>query len=552
MEYINKLFDFISLNKWYTLTGLIGFNIGAHIFKLITYKSLTVYISSVSELMFVNNILVNFFVKLCMIHLIQNIVTYFIEKAIIIRINEIFYKVVKRILYNKMDFFKKDTQNKINQIWFYLNGIENMIEKMLIDFPKIVTFLLYYIITIYNFSLLAVFLIVPVNIAIMYFLHPISQKQQKLQLKRYEQDLDVKNKLLEATANIELIKLNGKEPFELSRISTTFKNYTNNKIQDKWYSFIIKFISEMFDDLMVLIIYSIGISYVLNNELKAIDLLYLAVHTGNFYYYVMQLKEIYNYYQRITPRLDVIYDMLSDKYIEKLYKNKNQLCISDDDKTNMEVTTDYCVEFNNVSFTYNKKKNVLNNLSFKFKKNKINLLLGPNGSGKSTIIQLLLRLYEHPSLYDKIKLNGINIYDMNINDLRKQITFVSHEPYLFNETVWYNIKYGNEQKTDNEIMEICKSFNLSEWITENKHKIIGYKGKELSGGEKKKIQLLNSLCRNTDIIIFDEPTNTLDTSAIIWFIDFIKTLKHKMDKTVIIITHDLRLVDVSDNIVDLK
>ena len=183
---------------------------------------------------------------------------------------------------------------------------------------------------------------------------------------------------------------------------------------------------------------------------------------------------------------------------------------------------------------------------------KINLLLGPNGSGKSTIIKLLLRLYEINEDNGSIYYYGKNIKSISLQELRENITFVSQDPSIFNDTVWNNIIYGNENMTENKIMEICDILDSAEWINEVKNKKAGFRGKNLSGGEKKKIQLINSICRDTDVIIFDEPSNALDSNAIRWFIEFVNKLKNKYNKTVIIITHDLRLTTISDNIVDLN
>lgn len=195
----------------------------------------------------------------------------------------------------------------------------------------------------------------------------------------------------------------------------------------------------------------------------------------------------------------------------------------------------------------------MKNISFKLVHNQINLLLGPNGSGKSTIIKLLLRLYELEESDNKniIYYSGKNIKSMSLEELRNSITFVAQEPAIFNDTVWNNLTYGIEHISETQILNNCALLDSKEWIVEQKNKIAGFRGKELSGGEKKKIQLINSISRNTDVIIFDEPTNALDSNALKWFIGFVKKIKEDYKKTVIIITHDTRLTDVVDNVVTL-
>ena len=421
-----------------------------------------------------------------------------------------------------------------------------MMEKLLIELPSIITFMAYYIYIIYSIYPQAILFILPINLFVLLALHPFSRKQYKLQKEKLYLDLDVKNKLLEATSNIEFVKLNNRENHEISRIDNAFSRYTFNKIKDKWITNCIELLSYIFNDFLILVIYSVGIIYVLKNMFKPIDLIYLTINTGNFCYQIIQLKEIYNYYMKINPKVEIIYHMLSTD--EKI-NNKN----SQEQQTEQIDDNTGGIIYDNITFSYDGSINVIKNLSFEFKDNKINLLLGPNGSGKSTLIKLLLRLYEIDSKegVNNIYFRNVNIKDLNIKELRKRIVFVSQEPHIFNETVLYNIKYGNENVPDNMIIDLCDILYSREWLLQNKNNLAGFRGRNLSGGERKKIQLINAICRNSDVIIFDEPTNTLDSNALQWFNEFIINLKDNHHKTIIIITHNIKLKTVSDHIVDL-
>jgi len=124
---------------------------------------------------------------------------------------------------------------------------------------------------------------------------------------------------------------------------------------------------------------------------------------------------------------------------------------------------------------------------------------------------------------NKIYFKGNDIKELTLRELRKRIVFVSQEPYIFNESILYNIKYGNEKVMDAKVIELCDIIYSRDWLLQNKDKSTGFRGRNLSGGEKKKIQLINAICRDAEVIIFDEPTNTLDSNAIIWFNEFIKS-----------------------------
>jgi ABC-type multidrug transport system fused ATPase/permease subunit len=547
------LIKYVTSYKLYAIGGIIITNIIAQILKLATYRNLTEFIGTLTTIVNSDNILIAFFVKLFIIHLLQHVVKYILEKLIMVGIKELFRNISKCIMYNTMDFFKKDVQNKINQIWLYLNNIETMMEKLLIDLPKILTFIIYYIYVIYAIYPQAILLIIPINIFIVLALHPFSKKQYKLQKEKLQLDLDVKNKLLEATSNIEFVKLNNRENHEINRMHEAFTKFTNNKIEDRWMNSCIDLLSQLFNDFLIIIIYSISVIFILKNLFKPVDLVYLAINTGNFCYQIIQLKDIYNYYMKINPKIEIIYHILNTN--ETNIKETKSLQKIDKDDNN-----DNDIIFKNITFSYDGNINVVSNLSFKFKDNKINLLLGPNGSGKSTLIKLLLRLYELDTINEDNNINNINniiyfkgvdIKNINIKELRKQIVFVSQEPYIFNDTVIYNIKYGNENVQEKIIIDLCDMLYSRDWLLQNKNKLAGFRGRNLSGGEKKKIQLINAICKDSDVIIFDEPTNTLDSNALKWFNEFIKVLRDKYKKTIIIITHDIRLKDDADHIVDL-
>lgn len=537
-----KILNYLSNYKWYVISTIILTNVATQLSKLFIYRNLTEYIITINTLLDSDSLFISFFVKLFAINLLHELIKFFLGKIIAISINDLFNKITKCVLYNTMDFYTKDIYTKISQIWVYLNNIEFLMDKLLIEFPKILTFMGYYIYTIYSLYPQAILFIVPTNLFITIALHSLSKKQYKLQRKRTKLDMDVKNKLLEAITNIEFIKLNSHEQQENNRINGSFEYYTKNKIYDKWINFCIDFLSNVYNDFILLVIYSIGIIYIIEKSIRPIDLLYLAVNTGNFYYQIVQLKDIYNYYMRINPKLEVIYDILNSK-VEEIEATKiiNHTASELNNKN---------IIYKNITFSYNKVINVINNLSFEFIGNKINLLLGPNGSGKSTLIKLLLRLYDVED--DRIYFKGCDINSMSLKELRDKICFVSYEPCIFNESVLYNIKYGNENISDNKIMELCDIIYSRNWLLQNKNKDTGFRGKNLSGGEKKKIQLINAICKDSEVIIFDEPTNTLDSTALKWFNEFIKLLRDDYNKTVIIITHDLRLKDVCDNIVDLS
>lgn len=546
-DLINKSARYVFSSNWLIVIFLMIVNCITYLYKFINYKYLTTFVSNIADNPYIdfNSSLYMFFIKFLFIHILYNMTFFILEKRVIESVQSVFSDIVNRLFHYNVDYFRKNNNQKIGQLWFYLSSLEVLIEKMILELPRICIFLGYYLYTIYCLSPFSILLIVPVSLIIMYVLHPLSKRQYSLQHKRVDLDLEVKNRLLEATANIEYVKLNNQQQFETERVLSNYRNYISNKIEDKSITSFISAFSEIFSDLLIVIVYGIGITQLLSGNIKAVELLFLAVNTSNFYYQMFQLKDIYNYYRKIQPKIGMIYNMLAYNPVEDLDKTETDYNVLEHNNS---------IIFHKVTFAYPNSKAVLHNVSFQFNNQKINLLLGPNGSGKSTIIKLLLRMYE---LEDRgteqniIYFRGKNIKSLSLKQLRDNITLVSQDPSIFNDTVYNNITYGQKKINYDQVVQICEMLDSTQWLEENKNKITGFRGKDISGGEKKKIQLISAICRDTDVFIFDEPSNALDSTAIKWFISFIKTLRDKYQKTVIIITHDTRLTEVADDIVNL-
>lgn len=205
------------------------------------------------------------------------------------------------------------------------------------------------------------------------------------------------------------------------------------------------------------------------------------------------------------------------------------------------------IEFQDVSFAYNKEKAVVEHVNFLINQGNKIVFIGKNGSGKSTLINLLLRMYE-PSV-GRILLAGQDIADMPLDDYRGMISVVSQEIYLFNDTIRNNICLY-KQIDDDTILSICRDSGLEEFLNEvSLDYTVGQNGTMLSGGQKQKIALARALLHNTPIVVFDEATSSTDSYSE----QQINSLLHTKlkDKTVIVITHRQEILSEADYIVML-
>ena len=209
------------------------------------------------------------------------------------------------------------------------------------------------------------------------------------------------------------------------------------------------------------------------------------------------------------------------------------------------------VQYENVSFSYDSKTPVLQNINLTLKQGKMTALVGSSGSGKTTISNLLQRFYD--PMEGQIKIDHIPISDVSVESLRKQIVVVAQDIQLFSGTLKENIAYGNHEATDEEIEAAAKAANAHEFIRQFPKGYlteIGERGVKLSGGQKQRISIARALLKNPNLIVLDEATAALDTESEKLIQDSLSTLLQ--GKTSLVIAHRLSTIRMADQIVVLE
>ncbi len=206
------------------------------------------------------------------------------------------------------------------------------------------------------------------------------------------------------------------------------------------------------------------------------------------------------------------------------------------------------ISFKNLSFAYEVKEGkTLDSINLDFEGGKITSLVGHSGSGKSTILNLIPRFYD--AQLGDIQIDSQSIYSSTLKSLRKEISMVSQETTLFDDTILNNIKYANENATNEEIMEVSKLSYCDEFISNLPNKfetIIGENGVRLSGGEKQRLSIARAMLKKSSIILLDEATSSLDSETENKIQDALKILTK--NKTTIVIAHRLSTILSSNNI----
>ena len=219
--------------------------------------------------------------------------------------------------------------------------------------------------------------------------------------------------------------------------------------------------------------------------------------------------------------------------------------------TEQLVVTDATISFENVSFAYDNKEQVLKDVSFTVPAATRVALVGESGSGKSTIANLTMGLYK-PAV-GRIKISGTDISLVRRAEVRAAIAAVFQDPSLFSGTIRENIAYGRPNATDEEILSAARAANADAFISKLKKGIdteIGERGLKLSGGQKQRIAIARAILKDAPILILDEATSSLDSKA---EHEVQQALDHLMkNRTTVIIAHRLSTIAGVDTVVTIK
>lgn len=209
------------------------------------------------------------------------------------------------------------------------------------------------------------------------------------------------------------------------------------------------------------------------------------------------------------------------------------------------------IEFNNVSFSYDQKIDVLKDINLQVRQGEVIALVGTSGGGKTTLVNLLPRFFDVTK--GSILIDGHDVRDVTMTSLRNQMAIVSQQTILFNDTVRNNIAYGDLNRSDEEIIAAAKAAHAYEFIEElpdGFDTVVGESGSRLSGGQQQRISIARALLKNAPILILDEATSALDTES---EREVQKALENLMqNRTTFVIAHRLSTIRNADRILVMQ
>lgn len=300
---------------------------------------------------------------------------------------------------------------------------------------------------------------------------------------------------------------------------TTIKSYTNEKFESERVSKssmdyqlansdAIKF-SSAFSPLIRIIIVTgfigmliVGGIFTINGEMEIAVYSVVIFLIQRLLWPLTSLGETFDQYQRAMASTTRILNLLDTQPLIL------------DGEVNLEEEVKGEIIFDDVNFDYPSRNNILRKLSFKIEGGKTIAFVGSTGAGKSTIIKLLLRLYDPQS--GTISLDGHNIKDLKLNELRSSIGIVPQETFILDGTIRENILYGNHKATENDILVASKIAELDQFILslDDKYEtLVGERGQKLSGGQKQRLSIARAVLKNPPVLILDEATSSVDNET---------------------------------------
>ena len=336
------------------------------------------------------------------------------------------------------------------------------------------------------------------------FAYHMRGKMSRAFRKNRERIAEINAQIEDNISGIRVVKSFANEPAEIEKFHQGNSRFVDSKRNSYWHMASFHSGLNMFTSLINVAVIAGGGLFIAKNIINVGDLLTFLLYINNLIEPVKKLISFTEQLQNGMTGFDRFYEILN---IEP--------DIADHPKalTLKEVRGD--IEFNNVAFKYDDTSTeVFKNINLKVKAGEYMALVGSSGVGKTTMCSLIPRFYEVTE--GKITIDGIDIRDIKLRSLRRNIGIVQQDVYLFAGTVMDNIRYGKLDATEEEIIEAAKNANAHEFIMElpnGYHTYIGQRGIKLSGGQKQRLSIARVFLKNPPILIFDEATSALDNES---------------------------------------
>ncbi|MDZ7625463.1 MAG: ABC transporter ATP-binding protein [Ignavibacteriaceae bacterium] len=426
----------------------------------------------------------------------------------------------------------------INDVQIIKDSMIAVINSIFRDPPLIIIFSA--VLFIFNWKLtLLVFALIPVT---GFVLAKIGNSLKKRSIRSQERIADITSILDETFGAMRIVKAFGMEEYEIKRFREEEKKYFRLLTSLIRRRALASPITEFFGVITItIILYFIGSQIVLGESDMTPGAFF--VFLGIFFQMMPSIKlvgQVFNSIQEGIAASERVFSILDTT--PKVLDSPNAIELNSFKKG---------IQFQNVSFKYEKSDLILNKINLEINKGEVLAIVGPSGAGKSSLVDLIPRFYD--VIDGSILIDDVDIRNLTIKSLRSFIGVVTQETILFNDTVRNNIAYGLQDLSQDKIIDAAKAANAHNFIENLKdgyETVIGDRGTKLSGGERQRLSIARALLKNPPILILDEATSSLDTESEVLVQQAIERLM--TGRTSIVIAHRLSTVQRANKIIVLS
>ena len=351
---------------------------------------------------------------------------------------------------------------------------------------------------------------------------------------------DINSQIEDSLSGIRVVKSFSNEKTEMDKFEEGNSRFVDSKKKSYRYTGTYNSGMGVFSTLITVGSLLMGAWLMMKGELSAADLVTFLLYINNFtepvkklVNFTEQFQNGYSGYERFVEIMNIAPDIKDKEDAKSLDRVQGE------------------IQFEDVSFHYSEnKENVLSHVNLDVKPGEYVALVGSSGAGKTTLCSLIPRFYDVTG--GAVRLDGIDIRDVKLKDLRRQIGIVQQDVYLFAGTILENIRYGKPEATDEEVVNAAMAANAHEFIMslpEGYNTDIGQRGVKLSGGQKQRLSIARVFLKNPPVLIFDEATSALDNESE-------KIVQHSLellakDRTTFVIAHRLSTIRNAERILVL-
>jgi len=470
----------------------------------------------------------------------------YVEKYLTTSVSQWVTHDLRRTLYNHIqrlslsEHDKAQTGDLITRVTSDISAIQDFINSallgMLVNSLTLVGMIGVMLYINWRFTVIALSIAPALFVVVYTFTRRIKQASRAVRKKESE----LVSVVQEVLTSVRVVKAFAREDFEVARFESQSMENVETALRARSIKAKLSPIVEVLIAIGTCLVLGYGARLALRGELSAGILIVFFLYLGRMYKPMRELSKMSDAVSKAIVGFERIQEVL-----------QVEARVRDLPRARRAPRFKGKIEFEHVTFAYDEKPPVLNDISFKIEAGKVAAIVGPSGAGKSTIISLIPRFYDPQS--GRIKIDGVDIRQYRLKSLREQISFVLQDTLLFHASIWDNIAYGKPDAESQKVVRAAKLANAHEFIEkmpEGYATMVGERGMTLSGGQRQRIAIARAIIRDTPLLILDEPTSGLDSSSEQAVIEALERLME--GRTSIVVAHHLSSIRHADVIFVIK